>query len=64
MPPLSRVQIILIGVVLAVAVMFAIPAMRDSNLERWLRGECTMKGGGMRTHFSCPAQQRSPDAAR
>ena len=62
MPPLSRVQMILIGVVLAVAVLFAIPAMRDSNLERWLRGECTMRGGGMRANFSCPPQQRTPDA--
>jgi hypothetical protein len=42
---------------LAAAVAFAIPAMHDSNLEKWLRGECELLPGGRVAHFRCSPQQ-------
>jgi hypothetical protein len=41
---------------LALAVMFAIPAMHDSNLGRWMCGECTLQPGGRLANFRCPPQ--------
>jgi hypothetical protein len=41
---------------LVLAVAFAIPAMHDSNLGRWLRGDCTLQSGGRFASFRCPPQ--------
>jgi hypothetical protein len=41
---------------LALAVVFAIPAMHDSNIERWMRGDCTLQPGGRMASFRCPPQ--------
>jgi hypothetical protein len=49
-------QILLVAVVLAMAIAFAIPAMHDTNLERWIRGECTLQPGGRYANFRCPPQ--------
>jgi hypothetical protein len=53
------VQYLLIATLALVAVAFAIPAMRDSNLERWLRGECELLPGvgGRFAIFNCPQQR-------
>ena len=55
---ISRVQILIVVLLLAAAVAFAIPAMHDSNLEKWLRGECELLPGGRIAHFRCSPQQR------
>jgi len=54
---ISRVQILIVALMLAAAVAFAIPAMHDSNLEKWLRGECELLAGGRVAHFRCSPQQ-------
>ncbi len=40
--PISRVQLLIVALLLAIAVAFAIPAMHDSNIEKMLRGECKL----------------------
>jgi len=47
---------------LALAIALAIPAMHDSNLERWFRGECTLGPGGRFANFRCPPQTYEPAA--
>jgi hypothetical protein len=54
---MSRLQILLVSLVAALAVAFAIPTMRDSNLARWFRGECKLLPGGRVAKFSCQPRQ-------
>jgi hypothetical protein len=49
-PP--RVQWLLIAVLGVAAVAFAIPAMHDTPIEKFFRGECGPAHGGR--YFSCP----------
>jgi hypothetical protein len=53
---ISRRQIVVLLLFLAFAVAFAIPAMHDSNLERWLRGECELLAPKLEVEasFRCP----------
>ena len=52
---ISRRQIVVLLLFLAFAVAFAIPAMRDSNLGRTLRGEYELVAQGLaKASFRCP----------
>jgi hypothetical protein len=56
---ISRLQILLVGLLLALAIALAIPAMHNANLVRWMRGECKLLPGGRYAHFSCQPLSRS-----
>ena len=40
----ERTQYLLIALLAVVAIAFAVPAMHDYPIERFLRGECTWRG--------------------
>lgn len=46
----SYKKIILLTLVVALGLGFAVPAMRNSLLERYIRGECTLQGGFRSLH--------------
>jgi hypothetical protein len=48
----SRVQWLLIAVLAVAAVALAIPAMHDTPIEKFFRGECGPPHSGR--YFSCP----------
>jgi hypothetical protein len=57
---ISRLQIVVFGLVLALAIVFFVADTRDSNLQRWMRGECTLQPGGIKwARFNCPPRHAS-----
>ena len=51
---ISRLQILILALLLGAARAFAIPTIYDSNLEIWLHGESELLPYGRVAHFRCP----------
>jgi hypothetical protein len=57
---MSRLQFVILAVLLALAIATAIPEMGGSNIARVFRGECTFAGGGRFSGVRCLPHGQTP----
>jgi hypothetical protein len=54
----ARVQYLVVVVLALAAIAFALPAMRDTPIEKFVRGECYWHGKGGSPNCQVPPQER------